>query len=119
MSDFQLTDIFADTKKFILDMQAQAALTAKEDAAARAKREAQDSAFNRRASKQLAANDRATNALDSDLASLMKQTFNSPDMLKLASHPDFPALAQDGGVQQLVSSLTNQVGSVLSGLNQN
>jgi hypothetical protein len=50
------------------------------------------------------------------LADIMRDTLNHPKMLELASHPDFPALAQDSGVQSLVSALTNQVGKVLQGI---
>jgi len=53
------------------------------------------------------------------LAELMKTTINGADMKNLAAHPDFPLLAQDTGIQQLVAGLTNQVGKVLSGYNGN
>lgn len=50
------------------------------------------------------------------LGDMMKTTLQHPQMQALVSHPDFPALAQDSGVQSLVSALTNQVGQVLQGI---
>lgn len=50
------------------------------------------------------------------LTDMMKTTLQHPQIQALASHPDFPALAQDSGVQSLVSALTNQVGQILQGI---
>lgn len=50
------------------------------------------------------------------LQAMLKTTIDHPQMQALASHPDFPALAQDSGVQALVTALTNQVGHVLNGI---
>lgn len=47
---------------------------------------------------------------------LLRETLASDSAKKLAAHPDFPALSKDGGVQALVSAMTNQVGHLLNSI---
>ncbi len=65
---------------------------------------------------QAALKDAAAKGRKHSIGDMMKSAVASSHAQAIASHPDFPILAQDGGVQALVSALTNQAGKVLQGI---